>query len=122
VLLKQDKSGTLRAIPAASAKPEDRALATKLFIPFTHPRVIVHDAKATLAALKCLLRGAGLRTSIGKHAFIFHILETLEGGISDVEAATFERLSKALGGGSCTIVNTPDAMTAPEVIALAKRP
>ena len=103
--------------------PEDFPDATvprREFCLFSHPRVVVDQLDDTIVGLGILIKQAKLKRALAKPAFVFHLRESWEGGISDIERQAFEHIGKACGAGRVLISDQFNELPPPEVLALVK--
>jgi hypothetical protein len=104
---------------AASAYADSRGY--DLAQVFNHPRVVIHDIDNTERVLRYFIDQAlhAKRTSLFlRPRFVIHIIDTWEGGITDIEKEALKQLSERLRAKGMVLCEGPDELTEPEVYDL----
>ncbi|AIE88173.1 hypothetical protein [Fimbriimonas ginsengisoli] len=107
--------------------PDDpRATTTirpRAFIAFAHPRVVLDGFDDTVAALRIMLKLAGVPAQmVARTTYLLHIRDEWFGGVSDVERRALIEMAKWLGAGRVLFVDSPTELSPPEVLALVRSP
>jgi hypothetical protein len=100
--------------------PAEGVLPLREICLFSHPRVAIDQLEDTTVGLKLLLKKAKLRRSPNRPAFLFHLREQWERGLTDIERQAFVQVGKACGAGRVLISEVDRELPAPEVLGLAK--
>lgn len=100
--------------------PAEGIMPLREFCLFSHPRVAINQVEDSKLGLRVFLRKAKLKRAPGKAAFVFHLRESWDGGLTDLERAAFVEVGQACGAGRVLISEQPQELPAPEVLNLAK--
>lgn len=104
------------ATPYADARGYDMARV------FNHPRLAIHDLENTYKVLKYFLdKALHRRVPFLKLHFVVHMLDTWEGGLTDVEKTALIQTCRDLGAKGIVLCTGSDEMTETEVLDLTRQ-
>ena len=117
-VLVSGKKGQLVAVPAGAAMPV-WAVLTRPFVAFAHPRVILEGARETEALVRSWFTLSGWKHKPGA-AMIVHVIDSWEGGLSQIEIQALEEMAKRLGFRRAIIVEGGPELIDPQILKLAR--
>ena len=89
---------------------------------FHHPRLAIHDLEHTYKVLRHFLDQAfHRRVPFLRLHFVVHLLETWEGGLTDVEKAALIQVCRDLNAKGIVLCTGPNEMTETEVLDLTRQ-
>jgi MreB/Mbl protein len=88
---------------------------------FHHPRLAIHDLENTEKVLRYFLdKALHSRMPFRRLNFVIHLLDTWEGGLTDLEKRALDEVSRGIGARGIVLCTGPDEMTETEVIDLTR--
>lgn len=103
------------ATPYADARGYDMARV------FHHPRLAVHDLEHTYKVLSYFLdKAMHRRLPFTRLYFVVHLLDTWEGGLTDVEKTALIQVCRDLGAKGGVLCTGPDEIGEAEVLDLTR--
>jgi hypothetical protein len=120
VLIARDEKGNERAIPLEHGLAYATAGARRFVLFDSHPRVLIDGWEESRLALQLFLKLAKLKKLV-RPFFVLHLIDPLEGGLSELERRALIQLSHECGAGAARVMESGPVLSPPEVLAIARR-